>query len=126
MTPPPETGFLRGYRVMLVEDEWLIALEMKGLLEQWGGIVLGPVATVARALALLDQSGPDAAVLDLNLKGEYAKPVAAALSAKGVPFLILTSYGRNQVTSPELQNVPHLSKPINEAQLFRALGEIVG
>src|SRR5574341_760011 len=84
---------LRGQRILIVEDEWLVAIELQALLEQQGGVVLGPVNTVARALRLLDHERPDVALLDLNLNGQRSTPVASALSVQGVPFVVVTGYG---------------------------------
>lgn len=123
MTPPPEKACLQGYRVMVVEDEWLLATEIKSLLDKRGCTVLGPFASLARALAFLDGERPDAAILDLNIKGEYAVPMAQALSARGVPFVIVSGYSLAQVTAPELRNAPRLSKPIDHDQLLRAVRE---
>ena len=67
-------------------------MELEALLERRGCTVLGPVPTVGQALALLDGEPPDVALLDVNLKGERATPVAAALIDRGVPFVLITGY----------------------------------
>ena len=121
MTPPPEKASLQGYRVMVVEDEWLLAMEIKRLLEKQGCTVLGPFGDVPRALASLDGERPDAAILDLNLRGEFDARMAQALEAKGVPFVIVTGYGAAQVTAPEVRNAPRLSKPVDHGKLLRAV-----
>ena len=75
-----ETGpQLSGRRILVVEDEFRLAMELEALLERHGCLVLGPVPTVDRALAMLDGEPPELVLLDVNLKGERATPVAAAL-----------------------------------------------
>jgi DNA-binding response OmpR family regulator len=87
---------LRGRRVLVVEDEMLLAMEFDTVLRGQGCIVLGPVATVGRALTLIDEATPeappDAAILDLNLRGHSSLPVAAALNGRKVPFLVVSGY----------------------------------
>jgi CheY-like chemotaxis protein len=116
---------LRGRIVLIVEDEVLVAMELESLLAEEGCHVVGPAPTVKKALALLDQQRPDAAILDVNLDGEDAAPVAAALSARGVPFLLATGYGAAQALKPELRHVPRVDKPVNHEVLVRALAQII-
>ena len=116
---------LRGRRVLLVEDEMLVAMEFEGLLQRQGCAVLGPAPTVDRALALLDHEQPDAALLDLNLNGEPATAVAVALKTRGVPFVLVTGYGEAQSSEPELQGAPRVDKPVNHDALVRALTQVM-
>ena len=78
----------RGPLVLVVEDELLLAMDLELTLEQHGYRVLGPAGTVAEALRLLEGETPQVALLDLNLKGEMATPVAGRLRAMGVPFML--------------------------------------
>lgn len=114
---------LQGRRVLIVEDEMLIAMEIESLLERHGCVVLGPAHTVDRALALLADERPDAALLDLNLNGQPATPVAAALSAQGVRFVLVTGYGEMQSKEPELHNAPRVDKPVHHQKLVRTLAQ---
>jgi two-component SAPR family response regulator len=114
---------LRGRQVMVVEDEMLLAMELEILLTDLGCGVIGPVPSVDRALALLDQQRPDAAVLDVNLNGQTALPVAAALNAQHVPFLLATGY--TDALQAELQDAPRIGKPVNHTELMRALVQIL-
>jgi DNA-binding response OmpR family regulator len=118
-------GDLRGRRVLIVEDEMLVAMELESVLKQQGCAVLGPVPTVARALALLDHERPEAALLDLNLNGESAIPVAAALSAHGVPFVLVTGFGQTQSQEPELRGAPRVDKPVDDGELVRTLAWVL-
>jgi two-component system, response regulator PdtaR len=116
---------LRGRRVLVIEDEMLVAMEFEGLLQRQGCKVIGPAPTVDRALALLDHDQPDAALLDLNLNGEPATAVAVALRTRGVPFVLVTGYGEAQSSEPELQGAPRVDKPVNHYALVRALAQVM-
>ncbi len=84
---------LRGRRLLVVEDEYFWAEELSASLQRAGALVLGPVATIGDALAVLEADAPpDAAILDMNLRGRRAYDVADRLIALAVPFLILTGY----------------------------------
>jgi DNA-binding NarL/FixJ family response regulator len=114
---------LRGRRIMIVEDEMLVAMELESLLSEQGCSVVGPAPTAARALALLDEGLPDAAILDVNLNGQTAMPVAEALSEQGVPFLLATGY--SQSLQPALKDAPRLDKPVDHDQLVRVLAGLL-
>jgi DNA-binding NarL/FixJ family response regulator len=115
---------LRGRRVMIVEDEMLVAMELETLLAEQGCAVVGPAPTADRALALLGEGLPDAAILDVNLNGHTAVPVAAALTAQGVPFLLATGY--SHALQAELKGAPRVDKPVNHDQLVRTLTHLLG
>jgi CheY-like chemotaxis protein len=117
---------LAGHRILIVEDEFLLAMELEALLEGRGCMVLGPVATIDRALAVLDDQRPAVAILDLNLKGERSTPVAAALQTRGVPFVLLTGYTRAQSSEPELEGAPRLDKPVHSKELVSVLAQVLG
>jgi len=121
----PAGEALRGRRVLVIEDEMLVAMEFESLLQRQGCAVVGPASTVDRALALLDHDQPDAALLDLNLNGEPASAVAVALRTRGVPFVLVTGYGEAQSTEPELQGAPRVDKPVNHQELVRALARVM-
>ena len=121
----PAGEALRGRRVLVIEDEMLVAMEFEGLLQRQGCEVIGPAPTVDRALALLDHEQPDAALLDLNLNGQPATAVAVALKTQGVPFVLVTGYGEAQSSEPELQGAPRVDKPVNHHALVRALARVM-
>src|SRR3954462_10536878 len=112
---------LAGARVLVVEDEFVIALEVEFLLRDFGYEVLGPVPSVARALELLGRERPDAALLDLNLPDGTAVPVAELLASMRVPFVLVTAYAPSQIEAPALRGVPHLGKPVGHDALQRML-----
>ena len=109
---------LSGRRILVVEDERLIALDIQNILEGWGCTVLGPVATSAAALDMIADNPPDAAVLDVNLKGGTSEPVAAALRDGECAFIVLTAYQRSHLTGA-LHDAPLLSKPVDEKRLWQ-------
>ena len=114
-------------RVLVVEDEFLLALDLELVLERGGWRVLGPAATVAEALRLLEAKTPDVALLDVNLKDEMVTPVAEALRARGVPFVLASAYDRTQLLSAAvLAAAPNVGKPTSERRLLAALAQAVG
>lgn len=111
--------------MLVVEDELLVAMELEWVLRAQGCTVLGPAATVDRAMVLIAEEQPEVALLDLNLGGQLALPVAAVLNARGVPFLVVSGYSENQLRAPELSRAARLAKPVNHRQLLQALGHVL-
>jgi DNA-binding response OmpR family regulator len=107
-------------KVLIVEDEPVIALDLEATLTQAGFEVVGPAATVAKALALLETIGCDAGVLDANLNGDSAAPVAEALKARSIPFIAVSGYSREQRPAA-FADAPFFSKPFVSAELVAAL-----
>lgn len=115
---------LRGRRVLVVEDEALVAMLVEDALLDAGCSVVGPAATVQEALSLLEAgAAPEAAVLDLNLAGETSTPVADALASLGVPFVVATGYGAAGLP-PEHRDAPVLAKPYDPAELTATLARL--
>ena len=115
---------LGGRRVLIVDDEYLIAMEVKRWLQRAGAEVVGPVPTVQRALDLIEDDGIDAAVLDLNLGGRAtAFPIADRLSTLGVPHLFAT--GDVQISQGSgYEDRLRLEKPFVESELIRAVAQL--
>ena len=108
-------------RVLLVEDEYFIAVELHSALESRGAEVVGPAATVKDALALVAGAGPlDGAVLDINLRGEMAYPVADALLTRGIPFVFTTGYDEAVIPS-RFTGIVRCEKPANPVKVAEAL-----
>jgi len=105
------TGFsLAGRRILVVEDEMLVAMMVEDLLADLGCHVVGPVATVAAALRLVAEERLDGAVLDVNLGSETAYSVADALKRGGVPFVFVTGYGARGLAAGH-HGHPTIQKP---------------
>ena len=83
---------MTGARVLVVEDESLLAETLCDLVQNAGCEPVGPAATVAAALSLIDKAAIDVAILDIRLVWEMSFPVAYALRRRGIPLLFLTSY----------------------------------
>lgn len=109
-----------GLRILVVEDEYFIAVDLIKRLENEGVQVVGPAATIDDALELIETQALDGAVLDLNLGGEMAFPVADALHARGVPFVFATGYDR-AVIPYRYNYAPSFEKLANAAKIARAL-----
>jgi CheY-like chemotaxis protein len=107
-------------RVLVIEDESLIAMLLEDLLPEMGYAVDATVASVSDALALLEQRRVDLAVVDVNLGGEPSFPVADKLQAMGIPFLFTTGYGQLGLPAP-YKDLPVLQKPFRKKDLQAAL-----
>jgi two-component system, response regulator PdtaR len=111
--------------VLVVEDEFLIAMDLALLLQEHAWRVLGPAGTVAEALRLLADERPDVALLDLNLRGELVTPVAEELRARGVPFVLASAYDGHKLGVAALAKAPSIGKPTDERRLLAALRQAV-
>ncbi len=113
---------LAGRRLLLVEDEAMVAMMVEDMLSELGCVVVGVAGTVSRGLALADDPDLriDGAVLDINLGGETVYPVADALKARGVPFIFSTGYSTAGVKA-DYTNVPILAKPYQQDTLAERL-----
>jgi PAS domain S-box-containing protein len=115
---------LRGRRILVVEDEALVAMDVAAQLEAAGCVVIGPAGTVARARELIEQQPADAAIVDANLGGQPVDEIAAALTQKGVPFAFGTGYGRSALPCG-FQDAPMLTKPFGREQLLSVIAELL-
>src|SRR6516164_10302555 len=115
---------LQGVRVLVVEDEYFIAILIEEILESAGCVVMGPIPRLPDALDAVDHQDYDVAVLDVNLAGEWINPVADALSERNVPFLFVTGYGANALPSEYAQR-PRICKPFRMADLLGTLSNVV-
>ncbi|MCO6050382.1 response regulator [Mesorhizobium sp. RP14(2022)] len=116
----PSTG-LRGRRILVIEDEYMLADDLRRAFEEQGSTVVGPVGNVGDALRKIAiETEIDAAVLDLNLGGELAFSVADALVARGVPLVITTGYSERDI--PErLAEIKRCEKPVDPDNIVKAL-----
>lgn len=116
--------WLKGKRILVVEDEALIAVMVEDMLTEMGCSVVGPAATIESALALARSEELDGAVLDVNVRGERIDPVADALMARGVPMLFATGYGEVKLASGATATV--IDKPYTQEKLARGLAAAIG
>lgn len=115
---------LQGARILLVEDEALVAMMLEDMLHDLGCVVVGPAARVDEAMQLLQGEAIDAAVLDVNLNNETVIPVAEALAARGVPFVFGTGYARTDILG-SFADRPVLHKPYRSGELASAIRGVV-
>jgi CheY-like chemotaxis protein len=123
--PERPVGNIPRRRVLIVEDDYLIAADLAYSLEDLGMEVVGPAPSVEAALQLLEDEGErlDGAVLDINLRDQRVYPVANALTARGVPFVFTTGY--DAVTIPQAYAAaPRCEKPVDQRKLVRWLSDV--
>ncbi len=111
---------LRGLRLFIVEDEAIIAMMLEDMLDDLGCAVVGSARSVDAALGDIQHMDFDGAILDVNLRGERADPVADALIARGLPFVFATGYGEIGIAE-RFKGVVVLQKPFEATLLRRAL-----
>lgn len=115
---------LRDRRILLVEDEMMVAWLVADILGDLGCEVVGPAGRVDRALMMISAETIDAAVLDLNLGGVRSYPVADALMVRGIPFVFATGYGEDSVLEG-YRLWPVLPKPVERRKLQCALSAMM-
>jgi PAS domain S-box-containing protein len=115
---------LSGKRVLIVEDETLIAMVAVDYLEEAGCEIVGPASTIQAALDFVETREIDAALLDGNLAGRRVDEIAAALTKKGVPFAFVTGYGREALPAP-FREALIVEKPFSQDQLIAVLKRIL-
>ncbi len=113
---------LSGLRVLIAEDQYMIAAELRRVLERLGVVVIGPCSDVDQALAALTQP-IDLALLDVNLHGYAVFPVADALAGLGIPYAFATAYEVG-VLPPPYQSVPRVEKPVEPEVLVKLLRQL--
>jgi len=118
-----DTG-LSGLRILLVEDEMMVAWMMEEMLAMFGCNVVGPAARVHEALAMVEVEAIDAAVLDVSLNGLKSFAVADALAERGVPFVFTTGYDKHSLPV-SYQRFPLLQKPITPEQMADTLLQLI-
>lgn len=112
-------------RILIVEDEALIAIELAELIDQRGYEVIGPAASVQAALDHLDRTGCDGAILDVNLGRETSEPVAQRLKQLGTPFTVVSGYARDQLP-PSMRDATLVGKPVSPDMLLSEIGRVIG
>jgi DNA-binding NarL/FixJ family response regulator len=115
---------LAGKRVLVVDDDSLLALDLEIFLQDEGCVVVGPAPTADAALALIAAELLDLAILDIDLNGDTSAPVADALADRGVDFLFISGHSRSMLPAAHSQR-QLLAKPWSEAGLRVALGKLL-
>lgn len=117
---------LEGCRILVVEDEYFLADEIATDLREAGAVVVGPVADLDGALALIrGGSSLDGAILDVNLRGEMAFAAADLLIERAVPFVFTTGY-ENTAVPVRFDGIARCQKPIDLRRVARAIGRVLG
>lgn len=111
-------------RILIVEDEGLIALDIEQELEEAGFEIVAVCGTVEDALKKIDTEQIDAVTLDGNLYGQSAAPIAERLISKNIPYLVLTGYSSGQV-GDWINEAPRINKPHDSNKLVRAVKGLV-
>jgi CheY-like chemotaxis protein len=115
-----KTVTLKGLSVLVVEDESIVSLMVESMLTELGCTEVWYASGVSEALEILAERTPDAAVLDVNLAGEQAYPVASRLAAEAIPFIFATGYGASGINR-EWDTRPVIQKPFHSDALASAL-----
>ena len=113
MTPPAS--------ILVVEDEFLVAMQIEAVLRGAGWGVIGPAGTLAKAVSMAQTATCDGAVLDVNLRGERVDDVAKILSGRGIPFVFASGYGRENLPAAFRDSVAFLAKPFSDQTLLQAV-----
>jgi CheY-like chemotaxis protein len=121
---PPQRQTLAGRKVLIVEDDFLEADDMRDAVESIGGTVVGPALSVDTALDLLKGDRPDVALLDVLIFRMSSVSIAERLVQLHVPFVVVTAYPRERLPPP-LDSGPYVRKPYWRKQLTEALGRAI-
>ena len=118
-------GDVTGCRVLVVEDETLIAMEIESVLEALDCEVVGPTGKLETALALVIEEAFDIAILDVTVRGGKIYPLAERLLARGIPFALASGYG-DWALPQALRDQPRLLKPFTTAELEVQIRSLCG
>jgi CheY-like chemotaxis protein len=111
---------LTGLRVLVVEDEALVAFFLEDMLNELGCEVIGLAPRVEAARKVVEKKKLDCAILDVNVNGEMIYPLAQVLADRDIPFLFVTGYNEESV-APQFRHRPMLQKPFRAAELGNLL-----
>jgi CheY-like chemotaxis protein len=121
----PDPSPLKDLRVLVVEDEYLVAKSLEAVLHALGCQVVGTASTVEDACQLIKDHRVDAALLDINLSPGTCEPVARALRYREIPFVFLSGYSNLNMLPDDLRGYRIVTKPADAATLARVLQESV-
>ena len=123
MTSACAPDILRGRRVLVVEDQFLIAEEMRRAVERLGGRVVGPVASVEGALSVAAEQRLDLALLDVDVRGAQIYPAADELISRGAPVIFTTGFEREAMPAC-YRDLPRIDKPVTVKALAAAWSDL--
>jgi CheY-like chemotaxis protein len=115
---------LNGKAVLIVEDEFLLAEDLRCTVEQAGGTIVGPIADASEALTAAREGRFDVALLDVGLKDQSSVAVARALAYRLIPFILITGYVRDALP-PEMENALYLAKPVVADALLSVISALL-
>jgi DNA-binding response OmpR family regulator len=113
------------HRILIIEDEYMIATSLKDVLIEAGFEIAGMAGTLPKALSLIELGVCDAAIVDANLDGESAAPAGMALATRGLPFLVLSGYSPEQQQKAFPDSALFIQKPYKSAQLVGSIIKIL-
>ena len=108
---------LRGRRILIAEDEAMIALDLESVLQDLGCEIIGPVANVEDLVQQFEAHRPDGALLDINLRGKQVFAVLPRLIQQGLPVIIMSGYDDIALIPQDFRALPRLSKPFDQTAL---------
>ena len=111
-----------GLRVLIVEDEALVALILEDMLTELGHQIVGPFSIVSAGLESAEREEIDIAIIDLNIKGVSSLPIARALKARSIPVVFSTGYGRGGLPAPFV-DAPLLQKPFQQTDIEQVIAQ---
>lgn len=112
-------------RVLIVEDEYLMALTIESLVHASGYDVVGLASSVEAGLESVRRGGIDAALLDVNLRGKLVTPVAKALADSAIPYILVTAYEHSWFAEPVLRDVPCVGKVAMQRELPLVMAQLL-
>ena len=112
-------------RILVVEDEPIVAMSLEDILDDLGYAVVGPAFRLAHALELAADEAIDAAILDVNMGDGHSYGVASLLHGRGIPYVFATGYGRSGL-DPGHEDAPVLPKPYRESHVAAVLTKLLG
>ena len=111
-------------RVLIIEDEVLVAMELCAIVEESGAVVHGPAHTLEMAMGLAQSEDIDYALVDINLGGDRVTPIAAILRERGIPFTFVSAYSRPQLPDG-FGEEPLIEKPFSAAIIQKLMKSIM-
>lgn len=118
--------YLDGLKVLVLEDDFFVGLDLSHMLEDLGGVVIGPMRTIERAEAAVAAGDVDLAILDVNISGRYSFGIAEQLEARKIPVLFVTAYAADDALfPPSTKAIPRVAKPVQPSTLLQGLRRVI-